>query len=196
MRKATKADMNIVVDIITTTFAKNPGVNWMLKKKSDSAKQIKRLAQYAFIKSYLRDEVYISSNEKGVALCYKFNRKRFSLIELWYQIKFAFTSINFFKLPKVLKRESYRRKIRPNSGKYLYFWFLGVLPEGKGAGIELKNSIFQDAIKHNLSIYLETSLKRNQKIYERIGFTTYNYWENKPENIQFWFMKWEPFNFN
>lgn len=25
MRKATKADMNIVVDIITTTFAKNPG---------------------------------------------------------------------------------------------------------------------------------------------------------------------------
>lgn len=110
MRKATKADMNIVVDIITTTFAKNPGVNWMFKKKSDSAKQIKRLAQYAFIKSYLRDGVYISSNEKGVALCYKFNRKRFSLIELWYQIKFSFTSINFFKLPKVLKRESYRKK--------------------------------------------------------------------------------------
>ena len=192
LRKVTRDDMQLVADIITKTFARNPGVNWTLKHTGNPAHHIKRLAEYAFIKSYLRDGVFISSNRKGVALCYQYNRNRFSLLEFWYQIRFAFTSIDFWSITKVIRRESIRKRIRPQSGEYLYFWFLGVLPEGRGAGIELKNRVFQKARKENLPIYLETSLERNQKIYARIGFTTYYYWENKPEKIQFWFMKWEP----
>lgn len=192
MRKATKHDKDKVVDIISKTFASNPGVNWMLKKGGDHNKKLEKLASYAFIKGVLRDGVYISSNEKGVAICYKYNYKKVSIIEFLYQIRFVLSSINLKFIPKVLKRESYRESMRPKSGEYLYFWFFGVLPGEKDAAFELKNAIFKQAIQNNIPIYLETTIERNQHIYERFGFKTFHYWEKQSENIQFWFMKWEP----
>lgn len=192
MRKAKESDLEKVVDIVTTTFEENPGVNWMFGKKSNNKKGIRRLAKYAFYKALNRDGVYISSNEKGVALCYRFDKKAFSIKETYYQLKFALLTIPLNRIRKVLKRESYRNSIRLGSGKFYYFWFLGVLPEGKGAGIELKNALFTIAKKENTPIYLETTLKRNVSIYERIGYQVYHYWKDDKKGIEFWFMKWEP----
>lgn len=194
MRKATKNDKDKVVDILSRTFEKNPGVNWILRKGGDHDKKIRSLLNYAFVKALLRDGVYISSNEMGVALCYQFNYKKFHFIELLYQLKFVFTAIDLKRIIKVLNREAYRDRIRPKSGAYLYFWFFGVLPRGSGAAFELKNAILDKAKKENLPIYLETALERNYKIYERFGFSTYHYWKDESEDIQFWFMKWEPKN--
>jgi hypothetical protein len=184
--------MNSVVTIIAETFDSNPAVNWLIKQGSSRKRHIQNLAKYAFMKAWIRDGVYISTNEKGVALCYRFNKKKFSLLVLWYQLKFALTSIEVSRLPKVLKREAYRAQLRPESGAYYYFWFLSVLPEGRGAGFELKNAVFEQATKEHLPVYLETSIERNQKIYEHIGFQTYHYWKDEKEGIQFWFLKWEP----
>ena len=41
---------------------------------------------------------------------------------------------------------------------------------------------------------LEDSKMRNKIIYERFGFETYHYYENKKEELQYWFMKWQPEN--
>jgi len=70
MRKASLAEKDKVIDIISSTFDTNPGVNWLIKKRGRHKKKIYRLASYAFYKSYLREGAFISSNEKGVALCY------------------------------------------------------------------------------------------------------------------------------
>ena len=192
MRKAAIADREKVVKIISITFETNPGVNWLIKKSGNHSKQVRRLATYAFFKAYLRDGAFLSANEKGAALCYPFNRRVFSIRELLYQLKFALFSLNMWRIPRVLKRESYRKKQRPASGDYLYFWFLGVLPGGEGAVFELRDGIFQLARQENLPIYLETAMERTKTVYERYGFKTFHYWEDKAENIQFWFMKWEP----
>ena len=187
MRRASIAEKDKVIDIISSTFETNPGVNWLIKKSGSHKKKIHRLASYAFYKSYLREGAYISSNEKGVALCYRFNCRVFSIREVIYLLWFALFSINPRRIPKVLKRESYRRSKRPESGNYLYFWFLGVIPDGRGAVYELRDAIFELAKETNLPIYLETAM-------ERYGFETYHYWEDPAENIKFWFMKWETSN--
>lgn len=192
MRKALRSDMRMVVDVIAATFRDNPAVNWLVRPGRAHTQGLCRLAEYAFIKSHKRGEVFISDNEKGVALCFRSDRKPFSWSELWYRLRFAFTSIRLNRLPKVLKREAIRARIRPTTSAYYYFWFLAVLPEGRGAGFELKNAVLAQAAKENLPVYLETSIERNQKIYEHIGFKTYHYWEDQEENIRFWFLKWEP----
>ncbi len=192
MRKATKFDQQKVVDIISKSFAENPGVNWMFKKGGDHKRKMKSLASYVFMKGLVRNGVYISSNEKGVAICYPFNDMKFSLTEILYQLRFVFHSLDFRSIPKILKRESYRKKIRPASGEYLYFWFLGVLHGGEKAAFELKDAILKEAKQKNLPIYLETAVPRNQKVYERFGFKTYHYWEDETQNIRFWFMRWVP----
>lgn len=196
MRTANRSDMDLVVNIIAETFDTNPAVDWLIKKGRSRKKHLRSLAKYAFIKSWKRSGAFISTNEKGVALCYRFNNHKFSLTELWYQLRFAFTSIDMIRLPGVLKREAYRTHVRPASGAYYYFWFLSVLPEGRGAGFELKNAIFQQAAKEGLPVYLETSLQRNQKIYEHLGFKTYHFWEDEKQGIRFWFLKWEPVQIN
>ncbi len=192
MRKASLAEKDKVIDIISSTVDTNPGVNWLIKKRGRHKKKIYRLASYAFYKSYLREGAFISSNEKGVALCYKFNYQVFSIREVIYLLWFALFSINPSRIPKVLKRECYRRSKRPESGDYLYFWFLGVIPDGRGAVYELRDAIFELATKINLPIYLETAMERTKVAYERYGFETFHYWEDPVENIKFWFMKWDP----
>jgi len=191
-REGTIDDIEVIVNIISSTFSNNHGVCWLLKHKGKNKKEIESLARYAYYKSLHSKGVYISANNKGVALCYKSNDSRFSFIEFYYQLKFVFTSINLLRLPSILKRENRRKKIRQNPNGYLYFWFLGVLPEGKGAGFELKNAVLSRARDENLVVYLETSNERNKNIYERLGFSTYHYWEDKKADIIFWFLKWEP----
>ena len=99
------------------------------------------------------------------------------------------------RLPRILAREAYRKKQRPTDGKYFYFWFFAALPDAEEAAFELKNGIFEMAKKANLPIYTETSVERNQKIYERYGFKTYQIWEDVQEKIKFWFLRWEPEKF-
>lgn len=189
MHQAKRKDRTKVVNIITKTFEHNPGVNWMLSAKGNRIKKIKRLADYAFIKCYNRNGVLISTNGKGVALFYRSDKKKFSLQEIYYEIRFGLFSIKPSKLRGVLQRESYRKSKHPKNEPYYYFWFLGVLKEGANAGFELNNELINIASKEGIPIYLETSVERNKLIYERIGYETYDYWQDDAKGIKFWFMK-------
>ena len=174
MRMAAIAEKDKGIDIISSTFENNPGVNWLVRQGGDHHRKVKRLACYAFFKSFLSKGAFIFSNEKGVALCCRFKYKVFSLKEVFYQLRFALLSINPSRTPKVLKRESYRRSKRPLSGDHLYFWFLGVLPEAERAVYELRDAIFELATEQNLAIYLETAMERTKVVYERYGFETFH----------------------
>ncbi|NNC86314.1 MAG: hypothetical protein HKO56_04915 [Bacteroidia bacterium] len=191
MRPANLKDKEKAANIIAETFAANAGVNWMLSKKGNKTKAIKRLADYAFIKAWLRDGAFLSVNEQGVALCYKYNTQVFSLKEMYYQLRFALRSIPLQKLPSVLKREAYRKGMRPKDGNYYYYWFLGVSKSGSGAAFELDSGIKQLAKKEGLPIYLETTSEKNKIVYERMGYKLYHYWEEKSKKIKFWFLKLE-----
>jgi len=191
MYLAKRKDRTKVVNIITKTFENNPGVNWMFSTKGNRTKKIKRLADYAFIKCYNRNGVLISTNGKGVALFYRSDMKKNSFQEIYYEIRFGLLSIKLTKLKEVLQRESNRKNKRPKNEPYYYFWFLGVLKEGANAGFELNKGLIDIANKEHLPIYLETSIERNKLIYERIGYETYDYWQDEVRGIKFWFMKKE-----
>ena len=192
MRKAQKSDKDLAVKIITETFLDNPGVNWMLRKNGNRKKQIKRLAEYAFIHSQVRDGVFISSNEKGVALCYPYYVKKFSLLELYHEIIFLITSVPLLRIPEIIKREIYRKKIRGKNDNYFYFWFFAVTSDGENAGFELKHAVYDEAANANKPILVETAVRRNKLVYERMGCETYHYWVDKEKDIEYWFLKWVP----
>lgn len=192
MRLGNQHDRDLVVNILIATFESNPAVKWMLRKGIHFKASLTRMANFVFSKSLRHQGVLVSSNEKSVALFYRANSKKTSLREIYEELYFIITSVPFFKIPALIQREYRRKSIRPSSEPYLYFWFLGVLPEDAGAGFELKNAVFAEAKKQQLPIYLETSLNRNRYIYERIGFETYHEWIDVDRNICFWFMRWKP----
>ena len=193
MRKATNGDAKEIMDIISDSFYANPSVNTVTKAKNDRSKRkkIRALAKFAFKTGLRRDGVYISSDGKGVAICYRFNAKKESIRDYLNQIELVATSIGLQRLPAVFKRENYIKRKRLKSGDYLYFWFFGVEKDGrgKGAAIELKDVIFKEAEKTKLPIYLETSVEKNKRIYERYGFEVYHTWEDKDQDYPLWFMR-------
>ena len=63
----------IFSDILSKSFENNPSVNWVVKEDKRRLQRIRELCKYSFKTALYRKGAYISSNEKGVALCYKYN---------------------------------------------------------------------------------------------------------------------------
>lgn len=188
MRKALRSDKDLVVNIIAQSFDTNPSVNSVVKNDRKRGKRIRHLAKYAFKTGYARNGVFISSDKKGVAICYRYNYKKETIKDYWNQLILVITSIGLVRVFKIMKRDSFVKNKRPSDGNYMYFWFLGVLDEGrgKGASVELKNYLFSEADKLKLPVYLETSVDKNIIPYKRYGFKIYYEWENEDGyNVRF-----------
>lgn len=191
-RIATSADKELVVQVLSEAFQRNPGALILLKKEGDKRRQMRILITYIFYQCVHINGVYISDNEKAVACCYQFNKTGFSIRALFWKYYFAFTCIGIKNMAAVLKRENFKKSQRPVDGNYLYFWFFGALKDGDRAAWELKNTMFEMARKLGLDIYAETTIERNREIYTRFGFETFYALDDKAENLTFWFMRWSP----
>jgi len=189
--QATIKDKKLAVKILTESFQSNPSVLWVVKQDKKINKRIEELSKYAFDTGVRRNGVYISSDKTGVAICYEYNIKKESLADYWSQAKLAFRCIGLNRVVKVLKREAYIKKNRDADNHFLYFWFFGVSNKGKGknAAKELKDHIFKLSDSKKLPIYLETSVNKNQNVYQRYGFETYYTWEDYGKDVKLWFMK-------
>jgi len=194
MRKATSADKHLVTSILSDAFLTNPSVLQVVKSDHKVVQRVEHLAHYAFKTALRRNGVYLSSDEQGVAICYRYNSKKNALVDYWHQLQLVVLAIGINRVLKVLKRDNYIQKIRPGSGEYLYFWFLGVNEASRGSGgaMELKNVILKEARDQHLPIYLETSVEKNKRVYERFGFELYHTW--KTDTSTLWFMKLDTFN--
>lgn len=191
MRSCTKADKDKVVKIIAESFDTNPSVNRVIKNDHKRKERIKALAGYSFKTALSRDGAYFSSDEQGVALCYQYNIKKEGLSDYWNQFLLVFRVIGFSRVMSIMKRDAFLKSQRPKNGNYLYFWFLGITDKGKG-GIairELKEAVFSESKKKQLPIYLETSVPKNKRVYERYEFITYNEWKDPETGDVIWLMR-------
>jgi ribosomal protein S18 acetylase RimI-like enzyme len=194
MRKANRSDKELVVEIIADSFNENQRINWVIKNDHKRRLRIRELALYAFKTALKRDGVLISSDEKGVALCYRYNKKRDSILDYYNKLRLGIKTIGITRIPMILKRMAFVRNKRPKSGNYLYFWFFAVAKEarGKESAYELSNQIFSESKEKDLMVYAETSDRRNSIIYERFGFETYHFWDDREKGIKLWLMKRSP----
>jgi hypothetical protein len=197
MRIATWADEEKVVNILAASYDSNPSINWIIDcNASDRSKRIKELASYSFKVGMYRQGVFISSDGNGAAICFKYSNKKFSLKLLFLQIKLAWAALGIHGIKEALRRESYVENRLPTSTDFLYFWFFGVIP-GKHSGNsakELKDHIFQWSLDSNLPIYVETTVKKNKRVYERYGFQLYHTWKVPNKDFNLYFMKREAAN--
>ncbi|HCX22392.1 MAG: hypothetical protein CMB80_22395 [Flammeovirgaceae bacterium] len=180
-----------VIAIIEESFHNNPSVISVINPKKKNS--LKALAQYAYDTAKTRNGVILSSNQEAVAICYPYNYKKEGLADIWNQVLLVLNCIGLRRVPDVLRREAYVKKMRPKDGKFLYFWFFGATTTGKktSAARELKDKIFDWSSKENLPIYLETSVPRNKSVYEYYGFETYHEW-NQPNGGTLYFMRRNP----
>jgi ribosomal protein S18 acetylase RimI-like enzyme len=192
MRQATSQDQEQVIAIIAAAFEDNARVNWVVKQDGRKKQRIRELIRYAFETALPRKGVFISSNEKAVALCYRMNLKPDSLYDFYIKLRLGIKAISPERIFYVLKRQAAISAQRPKDGNYLYFWFLAVEQEGRGrgAGLELSRHMFELSRKENIPIYAETSDERTSRIYQRFGFTLYHTFEQY--QVKIYQLIWTP----
>jgi len=186
-RKARYEDEAIVVNILCISFKNDPHMNWLLEK-SGNPEKLKIMMTYLFHKTMNIGKIYLSKDEKAVALWKSEIKEELSLEYIMRNLRFMM-DIGILSVLRILKNERFTYKQYPKRQKYVHLYAIGVLPEcqGKGYASKLLNPILGQNAKNSIPVYLETANIDNLKIYSRKGFKLYNSWFNL--GLEVYYMK-------
>lgn len=175
MIKATAADKDLVVKILTSAFLENRSVNYIIKQDDFKQKRIEALMEYSFDFCQSVGKIYLSNDKKACALISFPDRKRTNFKSVFLDLKLIMKSAGISNISKILAREKLISQNYPAPEIY-YLWFIGVAPENQnqGFGQKLLTEIIGDANQMNRPIYLETSTEKNLSWYLKAGFEIYN----------------------
>ena len=61
--------------------------------------------------------------------------------------------------------------------------------EGLKGLAEIRNRLDEKSIQCNLPILIETTVERNLKLYQYVGFEIYHHWYDAKEDLNVWFLQ-------
>ncbi|MBB6498761.1 GNAT family N-acetyltransferase [Pedobacter cryoconitis] len=174
MRKATREDKSLIVDMLSKCFDDNQSVNYIVKQDHKRKQRIISLMHYSFEICHLFGDVFISDDKKACALILYPEQKKITLKAAVLDLMLLLNCIGINNAGKAMSREGKIKGQYPDEPIY-YLWFLGVdLDEqGKGLGSNLLNELINDSEKKQRSIYLETSTLRNIPFYKKFNFSIF-----------------------
>jgi hypothetical protein len=174
MIKATSADKQLIVKILTDSFRDNQSVNFIIQQDKRKAARIKALMEYSFEICLLFGEVYLSDDKNGCVLIIYPDKKRTTRRSIYLDIRLVIRCLGIKNLLKTISREATIVKQHPNELMY-YLWFIGVgtNQQQQGIGSNLLQEIINESTKQNRMICLETSTLKNIPWYQRFGFKIY-----------------------
>lgn len=175
MVKANYYDKDLVVGILTKSFATNKSVNYIVKQGPDRLNRVRYLMDYSFEVCYLFGDVFITEDRKACALVLYPDQKKTNFKSVLLDIKLILYCVGIQNIKKTLDREAQIKKIQPKDRLY-YLWFIGVDPEfqNQGIGTRLLNELIQNSKLKNRPVYLETSTIKNLPWYQKLGFRIYH----------------------
>lgn len=132
--------------------------------------------QYVFDKTIRIGDIYLTYDNKGVALWKSNKKEKFTFEYAWRNILFFF-KIGPSSIIRILRNEIFTYQQYPK-GQYHHLYLIGVLPEcqGQGYASALLNPVLNEMAEKSVPVYLETANINNVKIYEKKGFQVYNTW--------------------
>lgn len=181
IRLATYEDLPQLANILRQAFDANPAVNDTIKNDEHRDKRAFALMEYVIKNGLLYHGVYINSEKNCAAVMYNPNQKVDRIKSLIYQIQLVHRAISWSRAVYMTKKDKLMRAQRP-SGDHLYLQMIGTLPEaqGTGAGTEMLKYLMQQSTTLALDLYLETSVEKNVKLYEKRGWKVYHIWDVRP----------------
>lgn len=175
MRKASRQDKQLVIDILVRSFEQNASVHFIVGQGAHREKRLKALMSYSFDCCYEAGCIYLNQEKNATALVLFPELKKTSLRSVWRDLKLIFHVIGIARLYKVLLRNKRIATQYPGTPFY-YLWFIGVLPEAQhqGIGSRLLAHLIGESEQRNRPLLLETSVRTNLDWYQKNGFSIYH----------------------
>jgi hypothetical protein len=166
-----KAD---AIRILYSTYENNPAVEFTVGKDAPLSRR-KKLASWVVSYAMRRQGLWISKNGHGAMVLYPFLNQVPFWTKLLEKCWVFFHVIPFAQLPMVLRRSNQIAFYHKQQVPFLHCWYIGV-EEGYKDGLaarELFSALREEAKRHKLPVLAETTIEKNKRVYERIGFKLY-----------------------
>lgn len=183
------------MNIIRNCYADNASVVWVLRNDRLFRWRLSILARYCFEKGLANNGLFLTDNRKAISILYPLKHERSGFRSIFWEILLAVFGIGVFRIRKVMRRDNFIRRHR-STPDCLYFWMYAVEP-GHRSGEDartMQQFAYGLSDSSNLPILAETSVPKNKKVYERVGFTTYNEWIDPKTEMITWMMERKPGN--
>lgn len=190
MRKADREDKSKVIEIISAAYLSNPSILWILKNDSKVKQRIKILASYCFELGIAKNGLHISNDGYGLCIVYQLNNKKSSFRLFMQTIRLALFGITIFRLPEILNRKKMVEKIRStNQGWYGMLFATHPEHHSLKTALEIQRFVYEMADQSNLTIYAETTVEKNKKVYEKFGFEVFDEWISPKRGLKTYFIR-------
>jgi ribosomal protein S18 acetylase RimI-like enzyme len=174
MNLAKREDKLKVIEIFKESYMANPHVRFLLGDRM-LAFRMQLLASYVFDIAFKRNGVYLSTDREGVVVMFPMDKIKLSFGEKLKQLSMVILAFNLSRILRIKQIESEIQHTRSGNASDYYVWFYGVTNKGRhqDTARALMNAMFQMAQTLKIALIAETSIARNNIIYERYGFETY-----------------------
>lgn len=177
-----------VVDLLSSTFDGNPAVHFSIGQGRGYIRRRRALAGFLFDYCHQREGVYLSSDGKGILLAYRHDRSVAAWKTAVLEIKLTLQALGLGRLPQVITRASRIRRAQKRWRNWIHCWYIGVDPGHRDgyAARELQRLLFDQSDASGLPVLAETTMIRNRRAYESVGFVVYG--EVKVRDTITWLM--------
>lgn len=186
-----KQNRKNALQILTTAFAKNPNINLVARNPS----KIKGVCAYCLDSAILKNGAFITADEKGVLLCYP-SQAPFSFLQ---KIQYGFIYLKFllfsFRLSGLFQTLAQQRHLKEQLPKQNYLYCLILAVDKDRTSLQttasLRDFLFNKSQQLKLPIYAQTSVRRNNILFQRYGFKNYHTFQQPHADFTIWVLKKE-----
>jgi len=160
---------------MAATFEHNPAVWFSIGNKGNRERKARALAEFLISYSIDRKGLFLSSDRNGVMVAYRSDTSVSAWRSFFHEIRLVLFAVGLVRMPRVLMRSQRIHQKQKQFAPFIHCWYIGVMEEGRhgNAARELQHRLFDLSRELNLPVLAETTIDRNKKAYEFIGFKAY-----------------------
>lgn len=191
MRKAKRADKQLVVDILVSAFLpihEENSINLVVKQDHKRTQRMRVLMEFLFDKAFYFGEVYLSDNSKSCILLKFAHRERTTLRTILWELRLAFQCIGVERVLKVLKRQRITERNYPKE-PHIRPMIMGTVDEVKGNGTAARMmlKLIRTHRDNHLPVVVDAAAEHNVRLYEKCGFKIIG--KEDALNFPIWFLR-------
>jgi ribosomal protein S18 acetylase RimI-like enzyme len=192
-RRATAADSDRVIDVLTAAFATDPVMSWIGRR--DAKRDCGRRSMFVYLVNKLGlpgNELWTADDYSAAALWVP--PERADLKQPWWdEVVMIPTIIAFTSLSGLGRVDAFRKsadKHHPKDKPHFYLMTIGVDPrfQGQGLGSALLEATLAKIDAKGLPTYLESSNEKNVPLYKRHGYVVTSEFRPTPDAPPLWGM--------